>query len=86
MVETQLDEKHSDLSEQYFDLEGLSVYSSIAVPTLRKYIKGSGLPHYKLGKILVRRSEFDAWMEQFKGDERESLDTVVEDVLSSLKH
>ncbi len=52
------------LKDQYFDLPGLNAYSCIPVPTLRDYIKRDGMPCFKLrGKILVKRSEFDAWMQ-----------------------
>ena len=57
------------LKDQYFDLPGLNAYSCIPVPTLRDYIKRDGLPYFKLrGKILVRRSEFDAWVNSHRVD------------------
>ena len=53
------------LKDQLFDLKGLSVYSALAVPTLRDYIKTGSLPCFKVkGKILVKRSEFDRWLER----------------------
>jgi excisionase family DNA binding protein len=77
----------SNQSDRYLDLRGLSRYSSLAVPTLRDYIRQGSLPHYRLrGKLLVRKSDFDAWIEQFKVDEREDLDTLVEDVVASFKN
>jgi hypothetical protein len=57
--------------DPYFALPALSAYSGISVRTLRDRLPS--IPHYKLpgvkgttGKILVRRSEFDQWMEAFK--------------------
>ncbi|MBW2634627.1 MAG: helix-turn-helix domain-containing protein [Deltaproteobacteria bacterium] len=57
------------LADQYFDLQGLNTYSCIPVPTLRDYIKRDGMPCFKLkGKILVKRSEFDSWMNGHRVD------------------
>jgi hypothetical protein len=72
--------------EKYLDLRGLALYSSLAVPTLRDYMKGMNpIPHYKLrGKVLVKQSDFDRWMEGFRVD-ASRLEQVVADVLKSLK-
>jgi hypothetical protein len=71
----------------YFDLKRLADYSSLAVPTLREYLAGSdGIPHYKLrGKILVRRSEFDQWLQAFRVDPKMAVQRVVQDVMESLR-
>ena len=71
------------LKDQYFDLQGLSLYSTYSVPCLRKYLK-QGLPHYKHGKILIKRSEFDQWIKQFKISKHE-LNEYVDQVLADLK-
>ena len=71
-------------NDQYFDLRGLSAYSAIAVGTIRDHIKARGLPHFKLaGKILVKRSEFDTWVEKFRLTK--NLNHIVDDVMDSLK-
>jgi hypothetical protein len=72
--------------EKYLDLRGLALYSSLAVPTLRDYMRGlNPIPHYKLRvKVLVKQSEFDRWMEGFRVDSSK-LEQVVADVLKSLK-
>lgn len=72
--------------DRHFDLKGLSVYSSLAVPTLRDYLCApGGLPHFKVkGKILVKKSEFDSWLEA-KYRVRNNLDDIVNGVLESLK-
>ena len=58
---------HVTVEDRYFDLPGLSEYSSLAVSTLRKYIKRRGLPHFKVdGKVCVKRSEFDVWIQRFR--------------------
>jgi hypothetical protein len=76
--------KQTAPSDRYFDLKYLSQYSSLAIPTLRDYLRG-GLPHYKLkGKILVKRSEFDDWMGQFRVDGKD-LNRVVDGILKKLK-
>ena len=76
-------EQGISLKDQYFDLEGLAAYSAYSVSCLRKYLK-QGLPHYKHGKILVKRSEFDAWFRQFRIEKHE-LDEYVDQVLADLK-
>ena len=70
--------------DRFFDLRSLSGYASLAVPTLRDYLR-DGLPHFKVkGKILVRKSEFDSWLE-VKFRVRNNLDDIVNDVLESMK-
>jgi hypothetical protein len=57
------------LEDRYCDLRGLSVYSSLGLSSLRHHIKENGLPCYsvrnnkgQVTKVLVKLSEFDAWM------------------------
>ena len=72
------------LKDQYFDLKGLSKYSSVCVSTLRDYIRDGDLPAYRLkGKVLVKRSVFDMWVEShpFKTD----IDRISDEVIDSLK-
>ena len=74
------------LKDQFFDLKGLSAYSALAVPTLRDYIKAGGLPCFKIkGKLLVRRSEFDDWMNHFRVNRKKEIDTVVDAAVESLR-
>jgi excisionase family DNA binding protein len=69
-----------------YDLKGLSGYCSLKIPTLRDYLKKGEIPHYKLkGKILIRKSEFDAWLELYRVRKKRRLDGIVDDVLHSLK-
>lgn len=72
--------------DQYLDLRRLAEYSNLAVPTLRDYLRGlNPIPHFKLkGKVLVKQSEFDRWIESFRVD-ASKLEKVVNDVLNSLK-
>lgn len=73
--------------DQFLDLRGLSTYSSLAVPTLREYLKRDSLPHYKLrGKVLIKKSEFDHWLEKYRVDGEKKLNELAEDVIESLKN
>lgn len=73
-------------TDRLLDLKGLSEHSSLGVPTLRDYLRSGGLPYFKLrGKILVRLSEFDQWLESFRVDTKQDLNNLVDDVISSLE-
>ena len=72
------------LKDQYFDLEGLSAYSALKVPTLREYIKEKKLPAFKVkGKLLIRKSEFDSWLDNFRVKDR--IEDIVNKVMGDLK-
>lgn len=72
-------------TDRLLDLKNLSQHSCLGVPTLRDYIRSGGLPHFKLkGKILVRLSEFDEWLESFRVDRNQELNELVNDVIDSL--
>ena len=74
------------LKDQYFDLKGLEAYSALKVPTLRDHIKSGDLPCFKVkGKILIRKSEFDAWLEGYRINRKQDIKNIVDDVLNSLK-
>jgi excisionase family DNA binding protein len=74
------------LKDQYFDLKGLEVYSALKVPTLRNYIKSGTLPCFKVkGKILIRKSEFDAWLESYRVNRAKEINDIVDGIMSSLK-
>ena len=76
--------KQADISDQYFDLPRLSEYSCLGIGTLRDYIK-TGLPCFKLkGKLLIRRSEFDQWIEKFRY-EKESVKDIADEIMNNLK-
>lgn len=73
------------LKDQYFDLQGLSAYCSLKVPTLRDYLK-RGLPYFRLkGKILIRKSEFDSWLENYRVNKKQDIKNIVDGVMTSLK-
>ena len=73
------------LKDGYFDLRGLSAYSALGVGTLRDHIRSGDLPAFKVkGKILVKKSEFDHWIEAFRINKREDLDNIVKKVMDSM--
>jgi len=64
--------------DPFLSLRSLSGYTNLSVRTLRHFIDDlppdQALPCYRLpGKILVRRSEVDAWLEQFRSRGRPTL-------------
>lgn len=81
---TNKENKLNNQTDQYFDLKSLSSYSCLGVPTLRDYMR-EGLPHFKLkGKILVKRSEFDGWLESFRINKDHELGDLVDGVIRGL--
>lgn len=63
-------------------------YAGIGVRKLRDYLDDPAhlLPCYRLGNktILVRRSEFDAWIAAYRQRGRADVDATVRDVLKGL--
>lgn len=73
--------------DPFLALKALAGYSGLSVRKLRDYLDDAAhpLPHYRVGgKLLVRRSEFDAWMTRFRQVGRADVDRVVSDVLKTL--
>lgn len=61
----------STMLDPWLPLKALAQYSGLSRKTLLRLMtrEENTLPHYRLtdtGKIVVRRSEFDAWMEQYR--------------------
>jgi excisionase family DNA binding protein len=74
------------LNDQYFDLQGLSLYACIPVSTLRDYMRKESLPYFKpRGKVLVKRSEFDKWLETYRVDRSVRLNEIINDVLRKFR-
>lgn len=85
----QHEQHHHDVQDGYLSVRSLSAYAGVSVRTIRKLLvrPHRPLPHYRIGgRILVRRSEFDAWTAEFR-IVRPALDlnTVVDDVVRGLE-
>jgi hypothetical protein len=78
----------SPSDDRYLPLVALSEYSGLSVRTLRSHLvdRPHPIPHFRIGgKILVRRSHFDAWAKQFRAErDGDSVSAVVDDVVNSL--
>jgi hypothetical protein len=63
--------------DPFLSLKALAAYAGLSVRTLRAFVDlppDEALPCYRLpGKLLVRRSEFDAWITQYRSRGRPSL-------------
>jgi Helix-turn-helix domain len=73
--------------DPFLSLVALSEYSGLSVRKLRDHLSDPvhPLPHYRVGgKVLVRRSEFDAWLAGYRRVGQHDVTKIVDDVLSSL--
>jgi hypothetical protein len=63
--------------DPFLSLKALAMYSGLSRRRLQQLINlppSEALPCYRLdGKILVRRSEFDAWIDRYRAQGRPSL-------------
>src|SRR5256712_9528093 len=63
--------------DPFLPLRSLAAYAGLSVRTIRQYLglpPDQALPCYRVGgKILVRRSEFDAWVAQYQSRGRPEL-------------
>lgn len=74
------------LKDGYFDLKGLAVYSTLGVSTLRGYIREGKLCAYKVnGKVLVKQSEFDKWIEGYRVNKKQDLEALADGAVKSIK-
>jgi hypothetical protein len=77
----------SGLPDSYLPLKALARYAGLSVRSLRGYLAHPArpLPHYRMaGKILVKRSEFDVWMNAFRHEQPSRVDAIVADVIKGL--
>ena len=73
----------SSAYDGYFSLRQLAAYSCLSEHLTDSF---RPLPHCRVGgKILVRRSEFDAWMVRYRRAGAVSVDAIVDDVLRDLQ-
>lgn len=73
--------------DPYLSLTGLAGYSGLSVRKLRTHLEhvAHPLPCYRVGgKILVRRSEFDAWIATYRQRGRVDVDRLVNEVVREL--
>jgi excisionase family DNA binding protein len=73
--------------DPFLSLRALATYAGLSVRTLRQYLDHPTrpLPHYRVGgKILVRRSEFDAWIVAHRRVGVADVAGIVKDVLRSV--
>ena len=73
---------------EWLDLQRLTGYAAVSNRTLRAWIHSpvDPLPAVRVGtKILVRRSEFDAWLESHRINQVD-LGGMVEEVLEAVTH
>lgn len=82
--------KHADESppaDRLLSLRSLSNYSGLSPRTLRDHLHNPicPLPHFRVGgKILIRQSEFNRWIEHFRARKTIAVDTLVNDVLQTI--
>lgn len=74
--------------DPFLSLRTLASYSCMSVRKLRQYLHDPvhPLPHYRLGgKIVVRRSEFDAWMVAYRRLGEADVEGIVNSVIRDLR-
>src|SRR5262249_18508861 len=72
--------------DQFLPLRALAAYSGLSVRKLRQCLEDPAhpVPCYRVGgKILVRRSEFDAWIAVYRRHGRADVARIVSEVLRS---
>jgi hypothetical protein len=82
-----MDESTRTATDQFLSLRTLATYSCVSVRKLRAYLHDPvhPLPHYRLGgKIVVRRSEFDAWMAAYRRVGQPDVEAIVNSVMVDL--
>ena len=75
-------------ADPFLSLRTLASYSCVSVRKLRQYLHDPvhPLPHYRLGgKIVVRRSEFDAWMATYRRVGQVDVECVVDSIMRDLR-
>jgi excisionase family DNA binding protein len=73
--------------DPFLSLKALAAYSGLSVRKLRDCLDDPRhpLPHYRVGgKILVRRSEFDAWIATYRRVGDTAVDRIVAAVMAEL--
>lgn len=75
-----------DNSPEYLSLADLAAYVSVCPNTLKKWVT-CGMPVYRIGRcIRVKKSEFDAWLGQFRqGTFKPDLDAILDQVMKEVQ-
>jgi predicted DNA-binding transcriptional regulator AlpA len=74
-------------TDGYLPLKALAQYSGLSVRTLRSYLASPShpLPCFRIGgKIVVKRSEYDRWVNQFRIASTDGIDALVAETLRGL--
>jgi excisionase family DNA binding protein len=61
--------------DPYLSIRALATYSGLSVRTIKRHLASAShsLPHFKVGRrVLVRRSDFDVWMQEWRRAESEA--------------
>jgi hypothetical protein len=81
--------RSDEIPNAYLPVRKLVAYSGLCERTLRGHLVDPvrPLPHFRIGgKILVRRSDFDAWAGQFRiVRQAADVDALVDDVVAGLR-
>jgi predicted DNA-binding transcriptional regulator AlpA len=76
-----------DSKDRYLDLKNLAEYSSLSVRTIRDYLADNEdpIPSFCIRrKILVKQSEFDKWINQYRTDSNK-INRIADDLLKEFK-
>jgi predicted DNA-binding transcriptional regulator AlpA len=67
---------------EYLDKKQLADYFGMSERTINYFLK-KGLPHFRVGRKTLRfkRTEAEKWFEQFRVDEANAVDRLVEEVI-----
>jgi hypothetical protein len=74
--------------DPFMPLRALASYSGLSVTKLREYLNDPTypLPYHRVGgKLLVRRSDFDAWVAKYRRVGSEDVAVVVDEVLRDVE-
>jgi hypothetical protein len=75
------------VEDAYLSLKQVSAYGGLSVRTLRGYLTHAvhPLPHFRIGgRVLVRRSDYDAWAARFRVVPAERVTDLVDGLLKGL--
>lgn len=71
----------------YLSLRALAAYSSLSERWLRSFLAAADhpLPHYRIGgRVVVKRSDFDTWMQVYRVEGDADASAVVNRLLADL--